>query len=830
MRFSARLAWSRLAWSGFAALAFLMTGVLALAQSPAPPQRPFSQLVDLWTLQLDRVAAGADQPNLLPAEIDSLREQATDVRTAATAAAALARNDLADTKKLLAPLEVKPAADAPPESDAVKAERQRLTELATISEGRVKQGELVIARADQLLDRLTKRRGEIVLATLLHRDASPLSRAVWSKLGPELSASVRTLSTALAAWARSGLATLGSDVHGLVSLAIWAAVTIALWWIGRNLRRRFGQGDGREPRDRTVAAAIDGVGLVLVPILAVWLLGRLLMASQPPPPLDHLVSEFVSRLIVLLLIFGMTAGALSPDRPQWRILPFTDASARFLTHAVRRLMVAAVALDFIYVALSAGAVDRQAVPAVGALILSTIVALLALPTLSNRAWQAARPEGSDLPSVIGGTWWSIMRLVLSLAVLSSIGFALAGYATLAAHLHAAISETLLQIAIALMLHRLAADLFETAAAADTPTGAWVRTRLGLAPDAPLRGQYLALLIFDMVLVTALAVGIPTAWNIDIDAILQGFGQLLRGVRVGGVTISLGNVGMAILAFGVCMLIARLLRSVVRDRVLPTVDAPLPLRQSIDAGLNYAGVLIAILVGIGALGVDFTNLAIVLGALSVGIGLGLQNIANNVISGVILLMERPIKAGDWIVVNGHEGFVRRINIRATEIETFQRTHVIVPNSMFLQNPVINRTYSDTSSRVEILITVPLPTDVTKFEAILRESALGHPRVLRVPAPIVRFARIGPAGLDFELFVFVTNLEDRLVVMNDLNQAILKRAIEEKIIDPRPVPELRLRDVDKLGAALRGETPPPAPTEGSSEMTSDGGGDAAAAPKD
>jgi potassium-dependent mechanosensitive channel len=266
-------------------------------------------------------------------------------------------------------------------------------------------------------------------------------------------------------------------------------------------------------------------------------------------------------------------------------------------------------------------------------------------------------------------------------------------------------------------------------------------------------------------------------------------------------------------------------------VMPTVDAPLPLRQSIDAGLNYAGVLIAILVGVGALGVDFTNLAIVLGALSVGIGLGLQNIANNVISGVILLMERPIKAGDWVVVNGHEGFVRRINIRATEIETFQRTSVIVPNSMFLQSPVINRTYSDTSSRVEIPITVPLSTDVTKMEAILRETALGHPRVLRVPAPIVRFVRVGTSGLDFELFVFVSNLEDRLTVSNGLNRTLLARLIEEKIIDPRPVPELRLRDIDKLGAAFRGEpSPEPPKREGSSEMGTEGTDDAAAAPKD
>ncbi len=232
----------------------------------------------------------------------------------------------------------------------------------------------------------------------------------------------------------------------------------------------------------------------------------------------------------------------------------------------------------------------------------------------------------------------------------------------------------------------------------------MRRRFGLAPDASLRGQHIVLLLFDAVLVLFLAVAIPASWNVDMDAILRGFGQLLHGVQVGGVTISLGNIGMAIVTFIACMLLARLVRMVVRDRVMPTIEAPMPLRQSIDAGLNYAGVIIAILVGVGALGIDFTNLAIVLGALSVGIGLGLQNIANNVISGVILLVERPIKSGDWVSVGAYEGFVRRINIRATEIETFERTHVIVPNSLFLQNPVINRTYADTSSRIEIALTV------------------------------------------------------------------------------------------------------------------------------
>lgn len=815
MRISARLAWSSLA-----GLALLLSGFVAFAQQAPSPQRPFSQLVDLWTRQLDRIATRTEQAVLLPAEIDALREQATDVRTAAAAAAAIARNDLADTKKLLAPLEIKPGTDATSESDAVKADRERLSELASVSEGRVKQCEVVIARADQLLEHLTKLRGEVVLQNLLRRNASPLSSQVWSNIGPELAASVHALSAAMAAWNRGGLAALRSGGQDLTPLAAWAALTIALWWAGRWLRRRFGRRHAHEPthRDRTIATAIDGIGLVLVPILAVWLIGKLLSASAPPSPLDALVPELTIRLITLLLVFGMTAAGLAPAHPAWRILPFSDSSAHYLSHALRRLMVVGVTVDLIYVALSQ-AQEREAVAAVGSLVLTTLVALLALPTLANKAWHAARSEGSELPPMIGGSWWSIARLALSVVVLSSIGFALAGYAALAAHLHSSIAATCLLIAIGLLLHRLVADLLDAAAAPDTPTGRWVRHRLGLPADSTVRGQLLLLLLFDLILVALLALAIPATWGVDTDAILQGFGQLLRGVRVGGVTISLANIGMALLAFGVCMILARLIRSVVRDRVLPTIDAPLPLRQSIDAGLNYAGVLVAVLVGIGALGVDFTNLAIVLGALSVGIGLGLQNIANNVISGVILLMERPIKAGDWVIVNGHEGFVRRINIRATEIETFQRTHVIVPNSMFLQNPVINRTYSDTSSRVEILITVPVATDVTAMEAILREAALGHQRVLRVPAPIVRFVRVGTAGLDFELFVFVARLEDRLVVGNDLNRAILAKLLESKIIDPGAVPEYRIRDLDRLGVALRSST---SGTEGTD--------DAAAAPKD
>ncbi|MBV8392257.1 MAG: DUF3772 domain-containing protein, partial [Alphaproteobacteria bacterium] len=467
-----------------ACLVLLCAGGMAVAQT-SQPQRPFSQLVDLWTRQLDRIAGRADQSDLQPAEIDGLRERATDTRAAAAAAAALARNDLADTNKLLAPLQPrtsgdKPASDQPPDTEAVKAERERLSEQAAISDSRIKQCEVVIARADQLIDRLAKLRAQIVLQTLLHRGASPLSHQVWTTIGPELAAALGTLSTALAAWGRDGLTALRSGEQDTTPLAFWALATIALWWVANLLRRRYGRhGDAPGQRDRTIAAAIDGVGVVIVPILAVWLIDKVLALSRPPPPIDALLPELTNRLITVLLVVGISATALAPHRARWRVLPFTDAAAQHLSTALRRLMVIGITVDFVYTALTIGS-DREALNAVGALVLELTVALLTLPALSDRAWQSASASEAGEPRLVGGSWWSIARLALSAAVLSSIVFALLGYATLAAHIHSALAGTCLIVALALLAHRFVGDLLDAAGAPDTPSGAWARRRLGLA--------------------------------------------------------------------------------------------------------------------------------------------------------------------------------------------------------------------------------------------------------------------------------------------------------------------------------------------------------------
>jgi potassium efflux system protein len=210
-------------------LVLLLAGAgAALGQPASPPQRPFAQLIDVWTRQLDRVATRAEQANLLPVEIDALREQVADVRAAASAAAAIARNDLADTKKLLAPLEVKPGTDATPETDAVKADRTRLSDLAAVSESQVKQCEVIIARTDQLTERLTKLRGQVMLDALLHRDVSPLSPEVWRQLGPQFKTAVQTLSATITAWGHEGLSALRSGEQDPAMRPSPASATVPL--------------------------------------------------------------------------------------------------------------------------------------------------------------------------------------------------------------------------------------------------------------------------------------------------------------------------------------------------------------------------------------------------------------------------------------------------------------------------------------------------------------------------------------------------------------------------------------------------------------------------
>ena len=270
-----------------------------------------------------------------------------------------------------------------------------------------------------------------------------------------------------------------------------------------------------------------------------------------------------------------------------------------------------------------------------------------------------------------------------------------------------------------------------------------------------------------------------------------------GFQIGDFTLVPLKIAAGILFFGTILMLSRLVKarlssqSVMLSRLEPSA------RETLVTLTGYAGFLIALFLGLSLAGISFQNFAIVAGALSVGIGFGLQNIVNNFVSGIILLFERPIRRGDWVVVGGTEGFVKNIRVRSTEIETWDRSDVIVPNSEFISSQVTNWTLTNAFGRVIVQVGVAYGSDTQKVKQILLDIAEHHPQVIQknnffqVPEPTVLFQAFGSSSLDFELRCFVRDVRKRLITRSEINFEIDRQFRENDIEIPFPQRDLHIR---------------------------------------
>jgi small-conductance mechanosensitive channel len=217
------------------------------------------------------------------------------------------------------------------------------------------------------------------------------------------------------------------------------------------------------------------------------------------------------------------------------------------------------------------------------------------------------------------------------------------------------------------------------------------------------------------------------------------------------------------------------------------------RDSIKAGIGYVGLALALLFAITTAGIDLSSLAIVAGALSLGIGFGLQNIVSNFVSGLILLIERPIKVGDWVEVGGTAGHVKKVSVRATEIITFQKQSIIVPNSELINSVVGNWTHKDKGGRVDISIGVAYGTNTRQIETLLLDIARGRHDVLKFPEPVVIFIGFGDSSLDFELRIFLRDIGQGVVVASEIRHTIAEVFEKENIEIPFPQRDLNIKSL-------------------------------------
>lgn len=271
--------------------------------------------------------------------------------------------------------------------------------------------------------------------------------------------------------------------------------------------------------------------------------------------------------------------------------------------------------------------------------------------------------------------------------------------------------------------------------------------------------------------------------------------IVEGFTIGSINVIPSRVLLALLVFAVLYLLSSWLRVKLDEQWLMKSGIERGSREAMVTISWYVAISIAFLLSISIAGVTFTNLTIIAGALSVGIGFGLQNIVNNFVSGLILLFERPVKRGDWVVVGNTEGYVKNIRIRSTQIQTFDKADVIVPNSDLISNQVTNWMLYDNAGRIRIPVGVAYGSDTGKVKSVLETVGAAHDQVITNVAklePKVLFMSFGESSLDFELRCHIRNIDARFQVTSDLNFAIDKAFREANIEIAFPQRDIHIKN--------------------------------------
>ncbi|EED39457.1 small-conductance mechanosensitive channel [Stenotrophomonas sp. SKA14] len=768
---------------------FLLSApVLAQDEDPTPKQ----QLADIDSSlkEIDRKRGDAEAIETLA----MLSENASQARRDAEALEKSLQPQLDRLNEQLAQLGT-PAEGAtePPE---LAAQRRTLNKQRDGLAASVAQAKASAVRAQQLATDIDQQRAAQRTEELGKKVASPLSPALWSKVAERLPIDIARVAPLAEQGRDAFVAGIRANGWGTPLLGLVAALVmmfpLRLWL--RRLGRQFAASD-RAPDGRLrrsgLAMWLLLVGTLLPGYAVVVFIASLNAIGAIAPRLQNVADGVQQATFAAAFIAALSACLLVPSRPSWRLLNLDDTAALKLRKyawgaaALAWLSTVLVAIDQATRTSDVTTVALDGVIALTylGLIMAMLVTLARLhrrQTAEAEAKLEAQAEGVGASTPVRRSSWLVLaRVAGNIAVVAAIVATLLGYVNFAKFVNQQLIGGSIVVLAATLLFKFVDDLSTWMLNADSKVGQTILLSTGLSVSRLEQAGVLlsAMLRSLVVLVALLALAAPFG---NVGTIVERIASLSNGIEINkDLTLQPGRIVTGVLVLLVGMGLTQLLQRWLTDTYLPKTELDLGARNSISTIAGYVGIILVGLWALTAMGLNLKNLALLVSALSVGIGFGLQAIIQNFVSGLILLAERPVKIGDWVKLGDQEGDIRRINVRSTEIQVGDRSTLIVPNSELITKTIRNMTMGNNQGRIQIQFAVPPSTDVGNLRQALLDAYTAHTNVLKQPAPTVYIDSIAGGQITMNSFAYVASPRQVYATRSDLYFSLLQILAERNI---------------------------------------------------
>ena len=745
-----------------------------------------------WQHELDRLESALQKPRLRYSELNDLRDELQRVRAGIEDFWKRLEPRLAAAKDQVALLGPAPAAGQPPEPEQAALNRAELN----YHFGLLSAGQAAVHSANRRIDHLINTIQDIRRKNFTTNLFQPVpgiySYQTWAKLPDYVPSATNRVRDLVADWWDSIRDRNEVLLIAFEAVLLWLVLTVAAWHGVRRLRRW--RHEGEPPFWRRASSAAGIILLRILPVVApiTFLYGMIAEAHALPERVDWIFYSTAQSIIIIFAVNALVTTVFAPRSSQWRLIPASDQAAARICGLVLTLAIVYGVTTLIYVItrlVQAPFALTVAVAFPASLLLAGIVVAILLTPLDGQHWDRT-------PSL---RWLTALRIPIWITVAAIVVCALGGYLALSRFLAQQLIVTGSILAFVYLLLLWVDGFMQGLGDDSAATGRWLKERAGLERR---RREQLVLPIGLFLKFAVLVFSVPLIllqWGYRWPDIYDWYSQLFFGFQIGNTQVSFAVLLASIIVFGLAYAATRLFQGWLDARILKPAGISGGVRDSIRIGVGYVGIVIAGLAAFSYAGFNLSNLAILAGALSVGIGFGLQSVVNNFVSGLILLAERPIKVGDLVVVGGEEGYVRKISVRSTEVETSERARVLIPNSYFITEKVKNWTLRDNTRRIVIPISVGYGCDPRKVRATLLKVAQDDPDVMTTPAPSVDFD-FGADTLNFKVYAFVDDLSKGGSTSTDLRIAILDAFNEAGIAMPFRQTDATPQNTDWLREAV------------------------------